>query len=326
MLKSLPWLDIDEKALVQLRFVPLLEWLVLSCVNSEFQQWFERADVWHAACCLSACRKIDQHNANDIAWLSSVALCSIVSKMLRVALRCPQRPQNFSLSSPTLSFPSISAVHLVQHEGLWLLEHNAHSDFAREQSLLGAKLWDACTLFCTHLQHGREKWAEGLGALVPGCCIAEVGAGLGLLGMVASMLCAPSRTVITDGDDVCVSLVTANIHINALPNVQAAKLCFGKPCRPLQSAFDVVVASDVAYSLDLVTSVWKSVAMLLRPGQGTFIVAHMDRTPSATARLISRAASFHFKMTHQHDLYSLVGLPKHTRSTPALLLVFERNS
>lgn len=100
-------------------------------------------------------------------------------------------------------------------------------------------------------------------------------------------------------------------------------LRFGEPTMQLKGAFDVVVASDVAYSLELVEPMWRSVKALLRKHRGTFIAAHMDRTPSSTARLLSCAKRHGFNLKHEHDLFALQIQPRRDHALAAHLYIFE---
>lgn len=321
--------------LAQFQLLTAAEWLKMSCINSQLRAWFERSDVWQAAFYLSAWRSEDEQDENDLAQMSMPVLRSIATKMMRVANR---RPIQEKLLFPT--FPASSPLRLQKHGSFHVLQQGtADKDHlgmatgkARVRSHLGCKLWGACELFCSHLERGRENWAAGLSDwLCLGSDVIELGCGMGLLGVAISRLCSPKSVLLTDNMQSCISLSRATAALN-LPGsdckvspVNAELLNWSEKVKPhARAAFDVVVASDVSYQLDLVDDLWKTIAAVLRP-RGAVIIGHIDRTPSSTERLFSRATKCGFWLAHNHDLHAVQDPPQtQARLCPGMLLVFTR--
>lgn len=310
-------LDVS-KSLTLFRFVPLVEWLTMSSVSKVIQQWFEQVTLWQEACRISACRSVAHQGVNDVSCMAQGALSTIASKLQRISLL--RTPCEVLCSS---RFPAHSSVHIAKHNSFWMIER---TDVVLNDSLIGSKSWGGGELLCAVLAQPSDHWPAGLAALV-GSAVLELGAGLGLVSVAVACFCHASRMVLTDGETGCVRLAEANVIMNSLPiNVETQLLRFGGPTLHLKGAFDVVIASDVAYSLELVDPLWRSVNALLRKSCGTFIVAHMDRTPSSTARLVSRAQHHGFILRHQHDLWALQMPQRHAHAIAAWLFIFERGS
>lgn len=300
------------------RFVPLVDWLILSSVSKVIQHWFERVDVWQQACCISACLSVDNQGANDVSCLSQGRLSTIVSKMLRISLL--RTPLQVLCSR---RFPAQSPVHIVKHCSFWMVQRDDLVLGGR--SLVGSKMWLTSELICPVLEQNIECWPAGLAESLEGSAVVELGAGLGLFSVAVARFGRTVRVVLTDGEIGCVRLAKANVGLNSLPiAVETQVLRFGEPTMQLKGAFDVVIASDVAYSLELVEPIWCSVKALLRKHGGIFIVGHMDRTPSSTARLLSCATRHGFKLKHEHDLFALQIPPRLDHAIAARLFVFER--
>jgi len=310
-------LDVS-KSLMLFRCVPLDEWLILSTVSKVINQWFEQDDLWQEACRISARRAVEHQGVNDVSFMAPCALFSIASKLQRISLR---RTKPDVICSK--GFPALSPVHITRCDSFWVL---GHSDVVPNDTLLGSKRWEGGDVISGALAQPRDHWPAGLSALVGSTAI-ELGAGLGLVSLAVARFCCASRVVLTDIDVGCLHLAGANISINALPTaVETRILRFGAPTKDLRASFDVVIAADVAYSLELVDPLWRSVNALLRKAGGTFIVSHLDRTPSGTARLVSCATLHGFRLKHQHDLWTLqVPRQKH-HSFAAWLFIFERVS
>lgn len=307
-----------NESLSLFHLLPLVEWMTLSSTSKSIQGWFEQAELWQKACHISACRGEANQCGNDVSYLRRSELSNIVSKLLRVSLlRTPSQ----ILSSAR--FPSQSPVHIIQKDDFWLIQRDG---LDMGCNLLGSKTWTTCEMMRDVLAQDAQTWPTGFAALA-GSAVIELGAGLGLLSLVVSRFCSPARILLTDGEIGCVRMAAANIGINALPvRVETEVLQFGETPADMRGQFDVVVASDVAYSLELVQPLWRSVSELLTKGCGTFIVGHMDRSPSSTARLISCAKRYKFVLKHQHDLWACTGKPKRDLQCPTWVFIFERQT
>ncbi|KAF4666660.1 hypothetical protein FOL47_003963 [Perkinsus chesapeaki] len=118
--------------------------------------------------------------------------------------------------------------------------------------------------------------------------ILELGSGCGVAGLAASAYLAPSRIVLTDGNDRTVKNLKHNVAdlpaspCGAKPTVQ--RLLWGvDPC-PGQQRFDLVIGSDLFYSLEGARRLAVALDECLT-GTGTgILVAPMDRLDENMAR------------------------------------------
>merc|ERR1719198_2326781 len=147
-------LDVS-KSLPLFRFVPLVDWLILSSVSKAIQHWFEQVNVWQHACEISSSREVANQGVNDVSCMAQHALSTIVSKMLRISLLRPALQVQCSTR-----FPAQSPLHIVKHCSFWMVQHD---DVAvNGSSLIGCKMWKCCELICAVLEQTMECWPAGL--------------------------------------------------------------------------------------------------------------------------------------------------------------------
>ena len=113
-----------------------------------------------------------------------------------------------------------------------------------------------------------------LPGVVAGKSVAELGAGCGLVGMVAARLGAAS-CLATDGDDRCLGLLRENVERNGLSDACAVRKCLWG-VDDLGATFDVVLAGDVLYKRELVDPFLAAVDAALAP-HGTALLCHLPR-------------------------------------------------
>jgi len=313
-------LEVLDKLYPFLRFVPVLEWMVMASVSSAAKELLQRPALWQAACRLSVMKSGDEQDGcvNDVAQWAPGALCAVAAWMSRV---CASRtPLDLLVGK---RFPLLSPLCLHSHCAFEYLQIDSAVLEVRRAAMIGAKMWEAGMLLCALLARDETTWPAGLERM-KGSSVLELGSGLGLVGVAVARHCRPATMVLTDAEPSCLKLAEVTIILNQLPVlVTTSVVVWGKRTGPLWRTADVVVASDVAYSLELVSDLWRTVAAILRE-EGTFIVAHLDRTPSSTKRLLEEAAQHRFELIHRYDLWALQEDPRLGHSMPALLLVFHR--
>ncbi|XP_072274790.1 protein N-lysine methyltransferase METTL21A [Pyxicephalus adspersus] len=104
---------------------------------------------------------------------------------------------------------------------------------------VAAVVWDAAIVLCMYLEAG--------GINLNGRSVIELGAGTGLVGIVAALLGA--EVTVTDRE-VALEFLNTNVHDNVpedlLPKVSVKPLTWGKGLEDF-SPFDVIVGADIIY-------------------------------------------------------------------------------
>uniref|UniRef100_M3XVK7 Protein N-lysine methyltransferase METTL21A n=1 Tax=Mustela putorius furo TaxID=9669 RepID=M3XVK7_MUSPF len=113
----------------------------------------------------------------------------------------------------------------------------------RDWSQLGvaAVVWDAAGLLCTYLEMGARE--------LRGCSAVELGAGTGLVGIVAALLGAP--VTITDRK-VALEFFKSNVQANLPPHIQpnavVKELTWGQNLGSYSPGeFDLILGADIIY-------------------------------------------------------------------------------
>ena len=208
-----------------------------------------------------------------------------------------------------------------QHE-LYIRELTIH------QAGLGCAAWDASILLARYLSHTAQR-------LLVGAVVMEVGAGVGLPGMVCGRYAA--RCVLTDYDDGCVENARYNIKLNsncdddddsggdirrqlatqlarsttattldwhAVPPPTASDTttdtaAFVDPTGLGQHSCDVIVGSEVMYtdSLQHRTSLYNVLCFYLKPVTGRFICMQSINREGMPAFIAQLTATHHYDVT-----------------------------
>lgn len=156
------------------------------------------------------------------------------------------------------------------------------ADEAQMLSSTGLTLWRAAPILCSYLITHSES-------LVKGKQILELGAGMGLAGVVAGVLGA-SGVFLTDGDSESLSNMRANIQRNSslVPsstNIQCLQLKWGSRIGEFKAKcnlptpaglFDLVMGSDIIYVETILEPLFQTVDALLSPS-GSFVLAYARR-------------------------------------------------
>lgn len=162
----------------------------------------------------------------------------------------------------------------------------------------GLTIWPAAPILCTYLtEHGEE--------LLQGKNVLELGAGLGLAGLLAANMC--TSIVLTDGDTETLSLLRKNVSQNAKRNdngvfakVQCGQLRWGINMSPFAAkyspsgGFDVILGSDIIYSEDIISPLFDTVNTLLCQNKdAAFLLSYVARNVSIT-EVLKVAKSYNF--------------------------------
>ncbi len=119
--------------------------------------------------------------------------------------------------------------------------------------------------------------------------VVELGAGLGLCGLVAAALGAKHVTL-TDREPYALHCAMATAACNGLSNsiVQSAILDWSDPCLPSSSVCDVIVASDVLYDGETIQAFANACETLMDPQKGGLLLLsdpREERFPNAREML-----------------------------------------
>jgi len=128
---------------------------------------------------------------------------------------------------------------------------------------VGHRLWPAAYVMSRWIYDHKEMWK--------GKKIVEVGCGPALAGLVVAPYC--ESILLTDYLDVILRMADINAGLNNLPNAKAGYLNWAEVANGTQQnlpEFDLVIASDVIYGVELALLLGKTVAKLLAPKKGTF--------------------------------------------------------
>mmetsp|Transcript_11900 Transcript_11900/g.32745 ORF Transcript_11900/g.32745 Transcript_11900/m.32745 type:complete len:233 (-) Transcript_11900:13-711(-) len=164
----------------------------------------------------------------------------------------------------------------------------------QNQEISGRQVWCGSMLLANYLHEEMEKAKRngGDGLVLDGKNILELGCGTGLLGMAISKMTTaaePTRIVLTDGDDLAITLLRQNFEHNAIdtPTTRARKLLWGKENAVTfeewyatqfgkVELFEYIVAGDVLYKETLLPIFFESVDRFLRP-DGVLYLCHIPR-------------------------------------------------
>lgn len=151
----------------------------------------------------------------------------------------------------------------------------------------GLTIWRAAESLCHYLIQQHEMLQDKN--------ILELGAGLGLCGILVQSIALKSRVYITDGDTETLVKLRENIIENKMETVYCRQLLWGRKDSEEflkfsdGELFDVIIASDIIYSPVVVEPLWQSIEVLLK-NNGTFITAFCKRKVPVTIKMFLEAA------------------------------------
>mmetsp|Transcript_30641 Transcript_30641/g.78223 ORF Transcript_30641/g.78223 Transcript_30641/m.78223 type:complete len:264 (-) Transcript_30641:24-815(-) len=142
------------------------------------------------------------------------------------------------------------------------------ADLHLGDDLLGLDLWNASITL--------TKWLSQHQGLIQGKHVVELGAGVGVPGLLAG-LAGAARVLLTDYEQHSLHLLHRNIEDNQLhAKVSAKQLDFTQAVDPALGTFDVVLAADVAYLSRYAAPLAAAMCALCAPG-GLCLMGHQTR-------------------------------------------------
>jgi len=192
----------------------------------------------------------------------------------------------------------------------------------------GGKVWPAALALCTYLSSHPE--------CIQDKSVLEIGAGLGLCGILAGHYC---KSVVLTDNDTEVLQVLGNNDERSKPKLRAQaivrRLQWVKGVEAfkeeVREPFDVILASDVLYYPSAVELVWKTVDELLckRKEEGRevpqFILSHVSRDKNVDKDLMRMAQERNFipQVVPVYSLYKTgEDIPSNDFVTPDMLRLF----
>lgn len=135
----------------------------------------------------------------------------------------------------------------------------------------GLTLWRAAPLLCEFLHDNAE--------LVQGKRVLELGAGLGLVGILAEKLGA-TEVVLTDGDTDTLAQLRENVDSNGCEKITCPQLRWGHRLPEfvsLHGEFDVLLAADIIYVEEIIEPLFDTVVTLMKD---KFLLSYARRNVS----------------------------------------------
>ena len=137
-----------------------------------------------------------------------------------------------------------------------------------------------------------------------GCHVLELGAGVGMLGIVAAQLGAAGVSI-TDMHDLCLCAASINVALNGvIPVSHVAPLRFGaaevadfaeashSTGPGPQATYPLIVATDIVYSDETIVSMFETIhAMLERSDRAVFLLGWVQRSRGATVASLEKGAT-----------------------------------
>ncbi|KAF0720485.1 Aste57867_278 [Aphanomyces stellatus] len=175
----------------------------------------------------------------------------------------------------------------------------------------GQRIWPGSYLLAEYI-HAHT-------ALVAGKRVLELGAGTGLVSLVAQLAGAPT-VVATDGDmGVVTDILAWNVDHNAAVSsgIHTSSLWWGDAAssdtfrgRFGAAPFDVVLAGDVLYKGELVPLLLATVKAWMDPAHGTFFLCHIPRADVSHEVLQAALTAHGFVFSVLQDVADAAQLPE----------------
>lgn len=176
-----------------------------------------------------------------------------------------------------------------------------------DHDLTGQILWPAASLLATYV--------AAHPSILSRCgCALELGAGLGLVGLLAAQSCP---VVLTDHNDVVLRVLSRNVQLNqAQYDIRCLKLEWNSQsdisaalaASPDKQGYDTILGADVCYSLNALPALFGVAARLLHSGPGCrFLLGHVSRAYSIDRQLIVEAQAAGFAIREETGTRQQVG-------------------
>lgn len=153
-------------------------------------------------------------------------------------------------------------------------------DAGQIDSQMHLTLWPAATELCH----------QAIPFLHPSTSVLELGAGTGLVGILASK--TSNQVSITDGNSESVNLISENIKLNNSP-ASAFQLEWGVPTK----SFDLILCSDVVYSHTAIKPLLTTIHSALTPSSTCLLSNHKIRLSQLESELLKTCDSLSIHYT-----------------------------
>ncbi|KAA8905036.1 hypothetical protein TRICI_005364 [Trichomonascus ciferrii] len=158
----------------------------------------------------------------------------------------------------------------------------------------GHRTWEAAMALAEHVYNNRDA-LRGVAQFV------ELGAGTGLVGMLAHRLFPDSRVAATDGDAKVVSDLAQNVQLNqSSPNIATQILRWGED-QPIseQSGNQVIFCADVTYDFDLIPLLVQCLHDFCLVSKYVLLSATL-RSQQTFDHFLNLCSNLNFSMSHIH--------------------------
>ncbi|CAJ1930633.1 unnamed protein product [Cylindrotheca closterium] len=194
----------------------------------------------------------------------------------------------FKDPDPTESFHFKFEVDKLETVEIELDGYKAESDEIWQST--GLTIWKASEYLCHYIVKHKDDEAMDLSMKKSTAKdkrrVLELGAGLGLVGILAHRIASPQcEVILTDGDSEALPHLRENVDENKdeqKGQVLCQQLIWGEETSleflelQKKEKFDVILASDIVYSPVIIKPLWETIQILLEPN-GTFLMAYAKR-------------------------------------------------
>ncbi len=174
--------------------------------------------------------------------------------------------------------------------------HGFKLDSEETDRSTGVTLWQAAPRLATFLQNHPE--------VCRGKSVLELGAGLGLCGIVAHVLGAQS-VMMTDGDTLTLHQMRGNVLRNRCTttpttdsnHITCRQLIWGSPHMENFSRhgkYDTIIGADVVYTQNSISPLLDTVACLLKKTHGQFVLSRFSRWNNVDDEIVTEAAKLRY--------------------------------
>eukprot|EP00980_Cylindrotheca_fusiformis_P005592 scaffold1184_cov132-Cylindrotheca_fusiformis.AAC.13 len=218
-----------------------------------------------------------------------------------------ERPMDiFKDPDPTQTFPFRFELEGEEPVEIKLDGYKSDSDEIWQST--GLTLWKASEYLCQYLVRHRHDEHLDLSLQMEKSNnrrrILELGAGLGLVGILAHRISSEkSHVVLTDGDTEALPYLRDNVDKNKSAQkggITCNQLIWGRQTssdflkQHREEKFDVILASDIIYSPVIIQPLWETIQALL-DAKGIFVMAYARRkVPVSIEEVLSAATEAGF--------------------------------
>jgi len=157
----------------------------------------------------------------------------------------------------------------------------------------GVTLWRAATFLCEFMMKNVDLF-QNKSSL-------ELGAGLGLNGILAHLMTSEGSTCLTDGDTDALIHLRENVKMNRvkerIDDITCHQLLWGSETsekflekNSRGQKFDILLASDIIYVKSIIAPLWETVQTLLTKKNGVFVMAFAKRRVPVSIEFVLQSA------------------------------------